>query len=103
MTRFADTTATVTTLSGARKGEQQQVHTFALGAWEQGALQVLLDVVSGQFASEFGLAFADAVALEQTTLGSTAADVEKSLAHLGSLVRGFSQADSAEITATFRL
>lgn len=96
--RPADAVAEVT-----NRGERDQtVVTFHLGFWEQGALQVLMDALRGGFDSCLpeAQAFLAALAHEGTTLGGDNDAVEDSLASLGALVRGFSQADRVTITAT---
>lgn len=98
--RTADTVATVTEAPGTDNARTSTVSTFALGHWEKGALQVLLDGALGAFGSDA----ADRLAwsLQGTTLGEDVPAVQESLRHLASLVRGFSQADDVAVTATVR-
>jgi hypothetical protein len=98
--RLPTTTAVVTDEDGVRS----DVLTFDLGSWEQGALQVLLDAVrgSGFLRPETLSAVLGDLADAETTLGNCSSRVLDSLDVLGSLVRGFSQADEVTITATVR-
>lgn len=99
--RLPTTVAVVTDEDGRRT----DVVTYTLGHWEKGALQVLFDALTGALTPS-DPTLADTVrsllAAEETTLGATPEAVADSIAHLGSLVRGFSQADDVVVTATVR-